>query len=180
MLFFWLKNSFQAFLKHDCLEKRWTTKKTLQSMQNPSWISHHIVPYSEFRHGLIAVPEYFSNTVGPLDKLVGDTWKQMSISFRFSFEAMYDNGYHMNTCHICQVFVRSYDMIFLHVSFYPLNHKYLFAINTNVLSLQNLAAKTLFDNCANLSEETIIESTDLPYILKRHYFGPKWAWASKD
>lgn len=48
--------------------------------------------------------------------------------------------------------------------------------NSIVLSLYNLAMKSIFSRCNDLANEIITKGINLPVLLKRQYFGPYWIW----
>lgn len=58
------------------------------------------------------------------------------------------------------------------ILFMKIHPRDMYFININVMSLKNLAMREIFANMKNYSDDQIIETVDLPYILKRQYFGP--------
>lgn len=161
--------------------KCWITKKFLIDNEELKHLWYFRVCSSENEQNLIAVPSLICAQKLIFYKLDEENWAKMHISAQvINMHDWEQDCYFVEYDCLC-----SSNLLFLTYRIDGSNqasedaiHSDVFALfaNTNVLSLKNLAMKRIFNSYSELSAQKMMEITDMPYILKRQYFGPKWAW----
>lgn len=104
--------------------------------------------------------------------LLKDCWEPLCVKFNSTKYLLYANNHKI---------IYSNGILFINAD---LNEPGLF-VNVNVLSLQDITLKQIFDlwnlrNNGGLPLKTFMEDLNLPILMKRQYFGPSWIWENNE
>lgn len=147
------------------------SRKTLHGL--PKLESFHISGASQSRITAVRTRLLNKKNEGyPMYKLHDDKWEKMSILLYCLIPLNEPLDRHF----LLQHSFHSKTTLFLSFNVYKSLQVYVLCATINVLPLKSLCMRQIFSNCRKLNEQNIIQYINLPYRLKRQYFGPKWTW----